>query len=158
MNTLSFTILVEPKSTQAGSRATFQGGKLRWYSDARKKRFAARVKEECGHHAPEKVFEGPLEIHMVFYLERPIAGDKTHKSLPPEVKQSLFHNHDRVRAWSNSSQKSDLDNLRKGLCDALSKCGFFRNDAQFWKDSNEMYFTEVNLPARIEVTIHHQDQ
>lgn len=158
MNTLEFTIYVEPRSQQAGSRATMQGGKLRFYRDSKKRSYFNEVKLESAHLLPPHPLEGPLEVHMIFHLARPDVTTSQFKMLPAVVKEELLSTDGPVKAWSHASNKGDGTNIFKVSMDALAEAGLVRNDAQLWKESSESWWTSSDLPPRIQVKVIHQDQ
>jgi Holliday junction resolvase RusA-like endonuclease len=47
--------------------------------------------------------------------------------------------------------KPDLDNLSKGLTDALSKCGFWKDDCQIIALTAVKVYNDTPLPPRIEI-------
>ena len=155
--TLTFTVLVAPVSQQHGSRATAFKGKLRWYVDSSKKKFFNEVLRESKHLMPVKPLQGPVQMQMTFFIERPDVKSSKFRMLPQTVKAQLLTNKSAIPAWSNASNKSDVGNLAKGSLDALVKAGLMVNDAQVWHEDNSMYFTEEDLPPRIVVTVQHED-
>jgi len=129
--TLEFTLLVEPKSVQHGSRAKCVRGKPIYYNDSDKTAYQTRIILESKHHAPREPLQGPLAVQYIFHLPRP----KSNKDvLPYKV-------------------PSDLTNLVKGTEDALTKAGFWRDDRQVCAKQEVKRFTADGLPPRIDIVI-----
>lgn len=132
MNTIEFTLLVEPKSCQHGSRAGLRGGKIHFYNDSEKVAYQTRIILESKHHAPREPLKGPLAVIYEFYL--------------PRAKSN--------KAKTAHGVKPDLVNLAKHTEDALTKAGFWEDDKQIVTMTIVKAFTEPELPPRIEVIIH----
>ena len=129
--TISFTLLVEPKSVQHGARVALRRGKIHHYNDAEKVAYQNAIILESRHHAPSKPLEGPIELAFKFWLIRPKGSKRVFMDCKP-----------------------DLDNLCKGITDALSHCGFWKNDSQIvGLNAHKSYNDMAGLPSRIEVTI-----
>lgn len=160
--TLKFTILIRPCSVQHGSRAHVVGkGKfkhLRFYSDKKKNAYFLSIFEEVKHLVPKQPLEGPLETQMLFFIPRPDKSIKAEKKafdmLPPSIRNALDLEYpDAIPLWEYGNNFGDCDNLNKGTQDALSRAGFWKNDAQIWAAHPRKFFTELNCPPRIEITI-----
>ncbi len=136
--TISFTLLVEPKSCQHGSRVALRRGKIHHYNDAEKVAYQNAIILESKHHAPSKPLDGPLFVRYRFFIKpkkRKGVCTNPHEAMPYDV-------------------KPDVVNLVKGTEDALTHAGFWKDDKQVVRLHVEKWFVmEEMLPPRIEVTI-----
>lgn len=68
-------------------------------------------------HAPKTPLEGPVAVGLKAYMPIPASKSKAWK----EAARKGAH-------WP--TKKPDLDNVFKNLTDCLTRCGFWRDDAQ----------------------------
>lgn len=81
-------------------------------------------------HVPKKPLEGPLALHAVWLYP---AG-KSHKA----------------GTWRVT--RPDTDNIEKLLKDCMTKCGFWKDDAQVVKETVEKRWSDDPTGIEIEIT------
>lgn len=129
MSELRFTLLVEPKSVQHGSRVRVVRGKPHYYNDSEKVAYQDHVILESKHHRPREPMVGPLAVMYRFMLPKP--KKPTH----------------------NFPSGFDLDNGIKGTQDALTKAGFWVDDQHIVFVTALKVYAEEGTPPRIEISI-----
>jgi len=101
------------------------------YTDKKATAFRSQIVEESKHRAPKVPPEGPVHVDYQFFVECP----------------------KKYKGGEICAQKPDLTNLIKGVEDALTKAGFWRDDKQVVSFSAEKRYAHGDLFPRIEVTI-----
>ncbi len=106
MNEIKFTI---PGAVQAQQRPRFsrQNGHVRTYDDKKSRNYKAHVQKCAARYAPEQLIDSAIELHIDVFHKLQQSGSKQLKA------DKLAH---RVRP----TVKPDLDNLAKGIKDALT--------------------------------------
>jgi Holliday junction resolvase RusA-like endonuclease len=110
---IAFRLPVCPKSIQfAGKRVMVRAGRPVFFANKDARLFAQKVDIHSRAFRPQKPLEGPVSVYVSFVIQRPKAlmGKKHLPSRIPAIK------------------RPDLDNLVKGLLDALQ--GFWIDDSQ----------------------------
>lgn len=87
-------------------------------------------------HNKESPIEGPVSIDYLFVLPRPKYMKKGYST------ELCLH-----------AKRPDLDNLLKGVNDALEWGGVLKNDSQITDSSSRKRYAEIDGIPRIEVTI-----
>ena len=129
---IKFSIPVEPISVQHSARARVIRGKFcGMYSDDKKKMFVDSIMAECQHYVPAEPLKGPLDVSLKFYLNKP----------------------EKCKSDSADTITTDVDNISKGVIDAIVKTKLFSNDKQICRLTAEKMFREEDLWARIDVEI-----
>lgn len=131
---IGFAIHLTPRAVQSGTRAgVSKNGKPFIYSDTSKHAYIRNVGLLSKQYAPAKPWDGPLVLHITFYL--------------PRLKNS------KSVGWEYCTVRPDLDNLEKGTIDGLSLSGFWEDDSQIcYKFSQKLRHAPYEKP-RIVITI-----
>ena len=118
-----------PTVTHQEKRIVVRKGKPQVYEDAGLAEARAKYEAHLARHAPEKPFKGPVILHVVWCF--PANGK--HKDGEPKT------------------TKPDTDNMIKLFKDCMTRTGFWKDDAQVFRELNEKYwactegiFVEVN--------------
>ena len=112
-----------------------RGGKPVFFKQQHVIRWEQSVEWLAAPYRPEKPLEGALEMEVMFVLKRP-------KSMQGK-KFSEW------RIWM--TKRPDVDNLQKGLQDALK--GFWLDDSQIVKLHLSKCYTALNEGPKIEIKI-----
>jgi len=114
-----------------------RNGKPLFFSDKNKVNYQASVSLLAIQFKPSKPMEGPIDLYLSFFMPRP-------KSLMP----AKYPDH-----FLPCVKRPDWDNLCKGTIDALSACGFWKDDSQIYKAQIIKYYAERDKSPRIDVSI-----
>ena len=112
--TITFTLDIEPKTVQNSNRTMVRFGKALHYVDGKKKSYTKDMVALCSQYSPTYPMLGPISLRIRFYRTRP--------------KYMLARKYSQDMLWCPT--RPDVDNLYKGTIDALSKAGFWADDAQ----------------------------
>ena len=113
-----FVTCIPPKSTQQHNVRIFRGKTGKAFIGKSKTNKAAQAQQHLAAllspHAPEKPLDGPLSMTVTWsYPWR--------KSEPKK---------NRIAGARPCDTRPDVDNLTKGLCDTMTRCGFWNDDSQ----------------------------
>jgi len=134
---IAFILPIAPKSTQFGKRVMIRGGKPVFFNDAKKESYQSIISLLAVEFRPPSPWECALEMTLTFALPRP--KSRMRKSDPDGT------------VWATT--RPDWDNIAKGSQDALSRCGFWRDDSQIARSVVNKVWHEKNGAPRIEVEI-----
>ncbi len=125
-----------PVQAQQRPRFSRHNGQVRTYDDKRSKSYKAHVQKSVAPYAPEEPIESAIELHIDVYHQLQKSGSKQLKA------DKLAH---RVRP----TVKPDVDNLAKGIKDALTGM-IWRDDAQVVSLTVRKFYA---VDPRAEITI-----
>jgi Holliday junction resolvase RusA-like endonuclease len=109
LQTIEFTLPVQPLSTQfGGRRLTVVKGRIKFFKQQKVQSWSQAIEWHSLPYRPKEPLTGPLALKLVFVLARPKRMRKGEREYCPA--------------------RPDCDNLTKGLQDALR--GFWADDAQ----------------------------
>lgn len=114
---ISFFVPMVPEPKQSDRTRIVEGNGKRFihhYQPAKVRRFADQIAVFCAQHRPDKPFEGPVGLSLVFVF--------------PWLKRHGKKIRAQGHVWCDV--KPDMDNLEKQVCDALQKTAFFVNDSR----------------------------
>lgn len=133
---ISFTIPVDPMSVQfSGKRVMVRAGKPIFFKQKKVIKWEQSIEWLTAPYRPAEPLEGPLEMKVFFVLRRP--------------KGLMAKKHSPDRMWN--VHRPDLDNLQKGLQDALK--AFWKDDSQIVRLSLGKAYTAIGEEPKIEVRI-----
>lgn len=134
---IHFILEIEPKSVQHSNRTMQRGGKTLHYVDKKKKNYTRDIISLCNEHKPPYPLMGDVAVNIRFYLHRPkvLSGKK----------------HPGGAIWCG--KRPDVDNLYKGTIDALSRSGFWSDDAQIVDAHMSKVYHGMSDSPHIEVEV-----
>ncbi len=135
---LAFVLDMEPRSVQTRVRiGVSPTGKRVMYNDASKQAYFNEIVLRARRYAPKEPFTGPLRVDLLFAFPRtlPLLRKFVPNGLLPHA------------------VRPDSDNCRKGATDALTLCGFWKNDSQIFTGMTTKVYVERGVKPRIEVEI-----
>ncbi len=135
MKEIKFAI-VGPVQAQQRPRFSRQNGHVRTYDDKKSRTYKAHVQKCAARYAPEQLIDSAIELHIDVFHKLQQSGSKQLKA------DKLAH---RVRP----TVKPDLDNLAKGIKDALTGM-IWRDDAQVVSLTVRKFYA---VDPRAEITI-----
>ena len=118
-----------PTATAQEKKVTVVGGKPRYYDPAPVKEARKKLTGKLIFHRPDTPLTGPVALTTLWLFSK----GKSHKN----------------GEWR--STKPDTDNLQKLLKDCMTKCGFWKDDAQVVRETVEKRWS--NDPAGIYIEI-----
>lgn len=125
-----------PKGTHQEKKVTIIGGKPRFYEPANLKAareyYMARLKQ----YAPKEPFEGAVSLSTTWIYK------------PPKT---------RLKAkWKTTAP--DTDNLVKLLKDCMTKCGFWKDDAQVVEENIVKIYSDGKNPEGLHIACQELDK
>jgi Holliday junction resolvase RusA-like endonuclease len=118
--TISFTVEGNPKG-QPRARAFYKPGLgVRMYDAGTAEGWKGLIAVAAREHIPAKPLEGPLNVSIKFFFERPKSHYRTGKhsgELRPDA--PIWH-----------ASKPDRDNAEKAVLDCLTTIGMWKDDCQ----------------------------
>ena len=118
-----------PTATAQEKKVTVVGGKPRYYDPAPVKEARKKLTGKLIFHRPDTPLTGPVALTTLWLFSK----GKSHKN----------------GEWR--STKPDTDNLQKLLKDCMTKCGFWKDDAQVVRETVEKRWSDD--PAGIYIDI-----
>lgn len=134
---IAFTLPLDPHSVQhGGKRVAVINGKPRFFKTKKAASWANAVGLCANRYRPSQPFSCPVKLCVTFVIRRPqsLGGKKYPEGRLPAPK------------------RPDLDNLQKGLQDALK--GFWEDDSQIVELSLKKVYSAKGEEPKIEVEIH----
>lgn len=125
-----FLQIVPPTATAQEKKVTVVNGNPIFYDPAPVKAAKKLLTGSLIAHRPNEPLQGPVLLNVVWLFPR----GKAHK-----------HGEWRVT-------KPDTDNLQKLLKDCMTKCGFWKDDAQVVRETVEKRWSDEPAGIFIEVT------
>ena len=125
-----FLQIVPPTATAQEKKVTVVNGNPIFYDPAPVKAAKKLLTGSLIAHRPNEPLQGPVSLNVVWLFPR----GKAHK-----------HGEWRVT-------KPDTDNLQKLLKDCMTKCGFWKDDAQVVRETVEKRWSDEPAGIFIEVT------
>ncbi len=125
-----FLQIVPPTATAQEKKVTVVNGNPIFYDPAPVKAAKKLLTGSLIAHRPNEPLQGPVWLNVVWLFPR----GKAHK-----------HGEWRVT-------KPDTDNLQKLLKDCMTKCGFWKDDAQVVRETVEKRWSDEPAGIYIEVT------
>ena len=125
-----FLQITPPTATAQEKQVTVVNGRPVFYDPAPVKKARNLLSAQLAAYRPPRPLEGPLALSTVWLFPK----GKSHK-----------HGEWRVT-------KPDTDNLQKLLKDCMTRCGFWRDDAQVVRESVEKRWSDEPTGIYIEVT------
>ncbi|WLR50054.1 RusA family crossover junction endodeoxyribonuclease [Bacillus tianshenii] len=119
---ITFTVYGEPVA-QGRPRASTINGRVRMYDPKKSKDFKTYVQLVASQHAPRKLLEGPLYLHVKVYKPSLKSFSKKKKAAAE-------------RGELRPVTKPDVDNYVKGIKDACNKV--------IWKDDSQVVELQVS--------------
>ncbi len=113
---------------------TPQSGKSEPYG-----RYVAAHRVMAETYGPNEPLEGPIAVELIFKFERPSSHTGSRGQ--------------RLKAWRSFPPKNDVDNLAKGVLDAMTKAGVYQDDDQIVELSVRKGYVDYGQPSRIEVRV-----
>ena len=118
-----------PTATAQEKKVTVVGGKPRYYDPAPVKEARKKLTGKLIFHRPDTPLTGPLALTTLWLFPK----GKSHKN----------------GEWR--STKPDTDNLQKLLKDCMTKCGFWKDDAQVVREKVEKRWSDDPAGIYIEI-------
>ena len=118
-----------PTATAQEKKVTVVGGKPRYYDPAPVKEARKKLTGKLIFHRPEAPLTGPVALTTLWLFPK----GKSHKN----------------GEWR--STKPDTDNLQKLLKDCMTKCGFWKDDAQVVRETVEKRWSDEPAGIYIEI-------
>lgn len=118
-----------PTATAQEKKVTVVGGKPRYYDPAPVKEARKKLTGKLIFHRPDTPLTGPLALTTLWLFPK----GKSHKN----------------GEWR--STKPDTDNLQKLLKDCMTKCGFWKDDAQVVRETVEKRWSDDPAGIYIEI-------
>jgi Holliday junction resolvase RusA-like endonuclease len=133
---ISITIPIVPRGT-GRPRATIRGGHATTYKAAADREHHSTMASYMAAHPgrPQSPLEGPVYLRVEVYLPRP-------KSAPKRDPGALRCGH-----------RPDVDNVVKGIMDALMQAGWIHDDGQVWCLEATKLYHELGGVPRYEITL-----
>lgn len=126
--------MIPPMTTYQQHKVAIIGGKPRFYEPEKVKAARESYMALLSKRRPEKPIEGPVRL--------------TTKWLYPLTQKEEANHID----WCWKTSKPDTDNMIKLLKDCMTKCGYWKDDAQVVSEITEKFRTkdEPGIYVRIE--------
>ena len=118
-----------PTATAQEKKVTVVDGKPRYYDPAAVRDARKKLMEHLYPNRPEKPLTGPLALTALWLFPR-----------------GRSHKHGEWR-----TTKPDTDNLQKLLKDCMTRCGFWRDDAQVVRENVEKRWSDAPTGIFIEI-------
>ena len=118
-----------PTATAQEKKVTVVGGKPRYYDPAPVKEARKKLTGKLIFHRPDTPLTGPVALTTLWLFSK----GKSHKN----------------GEWR--STKPDTDNLQKLLKDCMTKCGFWKDDAQVVRETVEKRWSDDPAGIYIEI-------
>lgn len=134
---IAFTLPLDPISIQhGGKRVCVVGGRPRFFKTKKAASWQTAVGLAANRHRPPQPFSCPLALEVTFVIRR------------PQSLSAKRHPDGRTPA----PRRPDLDNLQKGLQDALQ--GFWEDDSQIVQLNLAKVYAARGEDPKIEIKIH----
>ena len=118
-----------PTATAQEKKVTVVGGKPRYYDPVPVKEARKKLTGKLIFHRPDTPLTGPVALTTLWLFPK----GKSHKN----------------GEWR--STKPDTDNLQKLLKDCMTKCGFWKDDAQVVRETVEKRWSDEPAGIYIEI-------
>lgn len=129
-----FIEMIPPTATAQEKQVRIIHGKPIFYEPAKLKKAKLLLTEKLILHRPDEPLTGPLALHVIWLFPK----GKSHK-----------HGEWRVT-------RPDTDNLEKMLKDCMTRCGYWKDDAQVVKETAEKRWSDE--PTGISIEIHKMEE
>lgn len=116
-----FMPMIPPTVTAQEKKATVKNGKIFFYDPPELKDAKQKLIAHLAKHKPIKPFEGAVQLSVKWLYPR------TAKHKDGEYKAT----------------RPDTDNLQKALKDCMTKCGFWKDDAQVASEIVEKFYSDT---------------
>ena len=118
---MKFTLNIEPPTATAQEKQVrIVAGHPQFYEKPAAKQAKRILTAALMQHRPPKPFDGPVFLSV--------------KWMFPKRKKDKFHG----EIWKDT--KPDTDNLQKGLKDCMTRCGYWKDDAQVvWEEAVKVW-------------------
>ncbi len=126
-----FLSMIPPTATAQEKKVRVVHGKPLFFDPAPVKNAKALLISRLISNKPGRPFEGPVELKAVWMFPK-----------------GRSHRHGEWRIT-----KPDTDNLQKLLKDCMTKCGFWKDDAQVVRETVEKKWTNDPTGIFIEITM-----
>lgn len=134
MNQLLNVFITGNPKGQPRPRAFSLNGKARMYDPSTAEGWKALVANAVQTSIPERPYECPVEVKMIFHFERPKSHYTSKGELTKAAKNEKFYH----------TSKPDFDNLEKAVSDCLKEIRFWKDDTQVIKWSGAKVWTKEN--------------
>ena len=136
MKELRFSLEILPPTTTAQQKGVFVvNGKPRFFTKAKVKRGIDTLIAVLSPYRPAEPFTGALQVNIEWHFPY---RKSERKGI---VKAGVPIPHDR---------RPDLDNLEKGLLDAMTRLQFWRDDGQIaWKQTRKLWAARPRIDVYI---------
>lgn len=125
---MTLTLLIAPPTATAQQKGLcVRDGRIRAYTKPRQKAIDRMYWVLLYNHRPRVPMEGAVAVAVRFYYPANETQKRLHKKLGVDVLPKVT--------------KPDVDNAAKSLVDAMTRAGFFRDDAQVARLTLEKYTT-----------------
>ena len=125
-----FIQMKPPTATAQEKKVTVVNGKPVFYDPAPVKAARNLLTKSLFLHRPDKPLTGPLALNVLWLFPK-----------------GSSHKHGEWRVT-----KPDTDNLQKLLKDCMTKCGFWKDDAQVVRETVEKRWADEPVGIYIEIT------
>lgn len=129
-----FIEMIPPTATAQEKQVRIIHGRPIFYEPAKLKKAKLLLTEKLALHRPDEPLTGPLFLHVVWLFPK----GKSHK-----------HGQWRIT-------RPDTDNLEKMLKDCMTRCGYWKDDAQVVKETAEKRWSDE--PTGISIEIHKMEE
>lgn len=135
-----FMPMIPPTVTQQEHQVAVRNGKPVFYEPAELKEARAKLMAHLGKHAPAEKLSGAVRLTTKWIWP-----------LPPSVMKKMTEQGE-VDWATYKVTKPDTDNIIKMLKDCMTRCGFWRDDAQVASEITEKFLgMHPGIYVRIEV-------
>lgn len=122
MPTVTFRIDTIPRGA-GRPKVAVRGGHGVAYKDAKSREHEATIASLVAQHKPVSILEGGVSLDVCCVLPRPADMCKLAARTGKPLKDPARYPH---------IGRPDADDIGKSVLDGMSKCGFWRDDAQVW--------------------------
>ena len=132
---IQFTIPITPKG-QARPRMSVIAGHAHVYESTPAREYKEALVTLAAAYRPKQPFDEGVDVCIIFRFALPRSWPKRRQAAPPA-----------------HTSRPDLENLAKPILDALTRCGYWRDDSQVNRLTAMKYYAPIGDAGSVDVIV-----